>query len=232
MVNKFGALIVAGGSGLRFGTSVPKQFNEINGIPVIAHTLRKFENSHSVSEIVLAVHKDYIVYCNDLVKKFNFTKVTEIIEGGATRQQSVLKGLKTLKTEYALIHDSVRPLVLTEDIDRCCDVLLNNECCALGIKIADTIKLSDDGKYITSTINRDKLWAIGTPQCFKREEILKFHKNALFEGIEVTDDCMLAEHYGLKVRIVEAMANNMKITNYTDLSIAEVILDDQSRNGL
>jgi len=229
---KFGVVIAAGGTGSRFGSDIPKQFVEANGIPVIAHTLGKFQNNTNISEIVVVAHKDFIVYCNDVIKSFKFTKVSGIIEGGNTRQQSVYKGLKILNTDYVLIHDAARPLVSDADITNCCNSLLSCDACALGAKVADTLKFSEDGVFITSTVDRSNMWAIQTPQCFKKDVIIKCHKNAIFDDFTVTDDCMLAEKYGIKIKLIEALSNNLKITTHKDLAVTEVLLDGQGRNGL
>lgn len=228
MKKKFGAVIAAGGTGSRFGGDIPKQFTEACGIPVIAHTLRKFELCDEIDEIVIVTHKDYLVFCSDIVKSFEFEKVTSIIEGGKTRQQSVFKGIKSTSThiDYVLIHDAARPAVSVETIKKCCDTVSEYGACAAGTKVVDTIKISDDGMFITATADRSKLWQIQTPQCFEREYILKCHKNAAFEGFEATDDCMLAERYGARIKLVEGGHDNLKITNFKDLAIAEVLLDD------
>ena len=222
---KCGVVIAAGGSGTRFGASVPKQFVDVCGIPVIAHTIRKFQASDYVDEIVIVTHKDYVVFCNDVAKEFNFTKVTTIIEGGYDRQESVFKGLKAAKSEYILIHDAARPMVSTDDIDNCCRSLMEYDCCSLGSRVVDTLKISEDGQFIEGTLDRSKIWSIQTPQCFKRDIILKCHKNAVFDKFIATDDCMLAEKYGYKIKLIEAQSNNLKITNQRDLSIAEVLLN-------
>lgn len=226
MKKSFGVIIAAGGSGTRFGSDVPKQFVDALGVPVIAHTISRFEACKHISEIVIVTHKDYLVFCSDVIKKFKFTKVTSIIEGGATRQKSVFKGIKAIDTDYVLIHDAARPLVSEDVIERCCEELTVYGSCAAGVRTTDTIKISEDGEFITSTLDRTKLWQIQTPQCFEREFILKCHKNAAFEGFEATDDCMLAEHYGAKIKLVESEYTNLKITNYKDLDIAEVLIGD------
>ena len=116
MKKSYGVVIAAGGSGTRFGTDIPKQFVEISGIPIIAHTLSPFQACNEISEIVIVAHKDYLVYCSDIVKRFGFDKVTSIIEGGSTRQASVFKGIKTLDTDYVLIHDAARPVISAENL--------------------------------------------------------------------------------------------------------------------
>lgn len=225
MSKKFGVVIAAGGSGSRFGSLVPKQFVEINDVPVISYTISKFQMCGLIDEIVIVTHKDYVVYCNDLVKSFNFNKVTTIVEGGSDRQESVYKGLKQIQSEYILIHDAARPIVSVNDIIRCCETLLEYDCCALASKVVDTIKFSEDGTFVDGTVDRSKLWSVQTPQGFKKDIILKCHKNAVFDSYKGTDDCMLAENYGYRIRLIEAQSSNIKITNYNDLAIAEVLLD-------
>lgn len=226
MKKTYGAVIAAGGSGTRFGTDMPKQFVDVLGIPVIAHTISKFQDCGYIDRIVISVHRDYVVFCNDIVRRFGYSKVVSIIEGGATRQESVFKALKVLDTDYVLIHDAARPAIDAETIERCCMELKNCKACAVGARVVDTVKVSDDGDFITGTLDREKLWLIQTPQCFQREFILMCHQNAVFDRLTVTDDCMLAEHYGTKVKLVEGSRSNIKITDYSDLSVAEVILDD------
>lgn len=225
MKKRFGVVIAAGGSGARFGTDMPKQFVDALGIPVIAHTISKFQSCKAIDCIVIVTHKDYVVYTSDIVKKFHFDKVTSIIEGGGTRQASVFKGIKAIDTDYVLIHDAARPLIDESIIKECCNTLKEYGSCAVGTKVTDTVKVSKDGQYITGTLDRDFLWQIQTPQCFERELILKCHKNAAFEALEVTDDCALAEHYGEKIRLIEGSTTNIKLTSYSDLAVAEVLLD-------
>jgi len=220
----FGAVIAAGGTGTRFGTDTPKQFVDLCGIPVIAHTIKHFENCKAITSIVIVAHKDYIVFCNDVVKHFGFSKISAIIEGGDTRQQSVFKGIKALDTDYVLIHDAARPVISDELVSLCCKEVATSGACAVGKKVVDTVKYSEDGKYISSTVDRSHLWQIQTPQCFEKDIILKCHKNAVFEKFTATDDCMLVENYDVKVKLIECDSSNIKLTNAVDLLIAEVLL--------
>ncbi len=226
MKKSYGVVIAAGGSGTRFGTDIPKQFVEISGIPVIAHTILPFQNCKEIKKIVIVAHKDYLVFCSDIQKRFGFSKVSSIIEGGATRQASVFKGIKALDTDYVLIHDAARPVISEEKISMCCEEVAKSGSCALGIPSVDTIKVSLDGEYISSTPDRSTLWQIQTPQCFERDFILKCHRRAAYDGFEGTDDCMLAEMAGAKVKLIQGDRTNIKITDYADLALAEVLLND------
>lgn len=222
----FSAVIAAGGSGTRFGGEIPKQYVEVCGMPVIAHTISKFENCPLISEIVIVTHRDYVVYCRDLASELGFGKVTSIVEGGISRQQSVFKGLKQVNKSatHVLIHDAARPAVDEDTLKKCCDEVLKYDACAVGIKVADTLKISEDGEFITSTADRSKMWQIQTPQAFEKNLILKCHKNAAFEGFDATDDCMLAEKYGIKIKLIEGNSDNIKITNCRDLAVMEGLL--------
>lgn len=223
---KFAVVIAAGGSGTRFGGDVPKQYVELCGYPVIAHTIKNFENSDLISEIIVVTHRDYVVYCQDLAKNLNFRKITTVIEGGKTRQESVFKGIKQLSNDvtHVLIHDAARPNISADIIKEICETLFDCSACAVGVKVADTVKVSEDGEFISATLDRSKLWQIQTPQAFEKKLILKCHKNAAFEGFEATDDCMIAEKYGVKIKLVEGNRANLKITDYNDLVVMEGLM--------
>lgn len=223
---KFAVVIAAGGSGERFGGDIPKQFVELCGYPVIAHTIKNFEECTLISEIVIVTHKDYVVYCHDLANELGFNKVTTIIEGGKTRQKSVYKGIKQLSDDvtHVLIHDAARPNIDVSIIEQCCEASVKYGACAVGIKVVDTMKISEDGVFISATADRSKLWQIQTPQAFEKKNILKCHKNAAFEGYEATDDCMLAEKYGIRIKLVEGNRANLKITDFKDLAVMEGLM--------
>ena len=223
---KFAVVIAAGGTGSRFGGDVPKQFVELLGFPVIAHTIKRFENCDLISEIVIVTHRDYVVYCNDLSNELGFKKITTVIEGGKSRQESVFKGIKQLSDDvtHVLVHDAARPNISEKIIEDVCENVREYEACAVGVRVVDTIKISEDGEFITATADRSKLWQIQTPQAFKKNIILKCHKSAAFEGFEATDDCMLAEKYGFKIKLIEGSLANIKITDSSDLAVMEGII--------
>ena len=193
---------------------------------MIAHTIRKFEDCEKISEIIIVSHRDYIVYCRDICVEFGFKKVTTIAEGGASRQESVFKGLKQLTDDvtHVLIHDAARPAVSTDTIEKCCDAAAEYGACSAGARAVDTLKLSEDGSFVSATLDREKIWQIQTPQGFEKGKILLFHKTAAFEGFEATDDCALAEKYGVKVRLVESDRSNIKITNSGDLELIRGVI--------
>lgn len=222
---KISALIVAGGVGSRMGADIPKQFLEILGKPVIAYTIEAFEKSDCIDEIVIVTLEEYIVYLKDIADSFGFSKVKKIVAGGSTRQESVYKGLMEITGEYVLIHDGARPLVSQEVIENCVCTVTTNSACAVGVKVNDTLKIADDNKFITATPDREHIYSIQTPQCFKTEEIINAHESALKSGFSGTDDAVLYERLGKKVKIVEGDYSNIKITSPIDISIAEAYLE-------
>ena len=223
---KISALIVAGGVGNRMGSDVPKQFIEVLGKPVIAYTIEAFEKSDCIDEIVIVTLEDYIVFCKDIVDSFGFSKVKSIISGGKTRQESVYNGLKEITGEYVLIHDGARPLVSQEVIKNCVYTVTTYGACAVGVKVNDTLKIADDNKIIKGTPDREHIYAIQTPQCFKTEEIISAHKSAMESGFSGTDDAMLYERLGGNIKIVYGDYSNIKITTPIDIAVMEAYLEN------
>ena len=223
---KISALIVAGGVGSRMGADVPKQFIEVLGKPVIAYTIEAFSRSDEIDEIVIVTLEDYIVFCKDIVDRFGFSKVKSIISGGKTRQESVYNGLKDITGEYVLIHDGARPLVSQEVIMNCVYTVTTYGACAVGVKVNDTLKIADDNKIIKGTPDREHIYAIQTPQCFKTEEIISAHKSAMELGFSGTDDAVLYEKTGKNIKIADGEYSNIKITTPIDIAVMEAYLEN------
>ena len=225
---KNAAVIVAAGSGTRMGTERHKQFLSVLGKPVLAYTLEKFNNNKYINEIVIVTKEEYISYCQNLVKTYEINKATTIVIGGCTRQKSVFNGVNSVSDDIdcVLIHDGARPLVSDETISKCAIALKNNKACAVGVPMKDTIKYSDNGSFIDRTVDRSRLWQIQTPQCFDKQLVMKYHKMAANDGFEATDDCMLFEHYGERVALVEGEYENIKITSPQDIFVMEGLLGD------
>lgn len=219
-------VLVAGGSGLRMGTDIPKQFIKIEGREIIEHTLSVFLQSEVADKIVIVCKKAYIAHVNQLVSKLSSPIPIIIAEGGFTRQSSVYNGLlKAADCEYVMIHDAVRCCITVEDIRKLKDNLSYCDSCALGVKVKDTIKLADGtSDNILKTINRKNLWHIQTPQAFKTADIISAHELAINNGFEATDDCAIAEKAGMTVNIVEGSYSNIKVTTPVDLILAREIL--------
>lgn len=220
------AIIVAAGSGTRFGAKTPKQFLEICGKPLIIHTLQRFQTCPEIDEIVLVLPSTETAKFLQIVGKHGITKLAKVVAGGETRAESVFKGLKSIRAataEIVAVHDGARPLVKPEEISACIAKAKETGAAILVSSVTDTIKeVSADGT-IMQTVERTKLRRALTPQCF-RYEILKraFDDANLSEA--ATDESFLVEKSGVAVSTVEGSADNIKITHKSDLILAEAIL--------
>ncbi len=219
------AIIVAAGSGKRFGGSTPKQFLTIHEKPVLIYTLERFEMCGSVDEIVLVLAEDEIETFRKVAELYQIKKLNKIVSGGELRAESVSKGLAVIDAESAeiiAVHDGARPLVSVEEIEETIKRAVENGAACLVADITDTIKEVSDDKII-KTIDRTKLRRALTPQCF-RYEILKraFDENEI--GEIATDECFLVEQMGFEIAAVAGSSKNIKITHQEDLKIAEIFL--------
>lgn len=219
------AIIAAAGSGKRFGSDTPKQFLQINGKPVLVHTLEIFENCAAIDEIILVLSTDEIEIFSRTLEKFNLNKLKKTVSGGKTRAESVWNALKTIdeKTaEIIAVHDGVRPFVAGEEITKTIEKAKEKGAACLVAPVTDTIKRVENGK-IVETIDRDILKRALTPQAFKFEIIKSAFENAdLSEA--ATDECFLIENAGYEIHFVEGSARNIKITHAEDLALAEFLL--------
>ncbi len=226
-------IIAAAGSGTRMGTAPKsKQFTELRGVPVIARTLRVFEEISRVSKIIIVTRKIDIEPMRELVKKYKFLKVDDIIEGGKTRQQSVRLGLEKLdadKRGIVLIHDGARPFIRRERVMELIYEIESEHCeaAAVGVPVKDTIKQLDESGFIGTTPERSSLVSIQTPQAFRYDLIMKAHKRAESKDTEFTDDCAVVENLSAeRVKVIIGDYTNIKITTPEDLIMADMILND------
>ena len=225
------AIVVAAGKGTRLGGNQPKQFLELCGAPIVVHTLRQFERCHEINEIITVVPATETAAFSSLAKKFQLSKLSRVVAGGATRAQSVRQGLNAISSaEIVAVHDGVRPFVTPDDIARVIEAAERSGAAVLTAPVADTIKEVHNDR-VTETFPRAMMRRALTPQCF-RYELLKRAYDQLetieAERIEVTDDSFLVERLGVEVIAVEGSARNIKITNQEDLILAEAILKQMS----
>ena len=221
------AIVVAAGKGTRLGGKRPKQFLELGEVPIIIHTLRQFERSQQIDEIIAVLLPEETANFLSLAQDFGLRKVSRAVAGGATRAQSVRYGLMTIsEAEIVAVHDGVRPLVTPDEIDATVRAARANGAAILTASAADTIKEISDERVVR-TLPRANWRRALTPQCF-RYDILKRAYDQLNEaegsGIEITDDSMLVERLGVEIVAVAGSARNIKITSADDLAIAEVLL--------
>jgi 2-C-methyl-D-erythritol 4-phosphate cytidylyltransferase/2-C-methyl-D-erythritol 2,4-cyclodiphosphate synthase len=225
---RIAALIVAAGRGSRLGTGVAKQYLDLGGRPMLAHSIAAFARHPFVCEIACVIHPDDISSYRQCVAGFSSdfeSTLREPVSGGATRQESVLAGLEALAEreppEIVLIHDAARPFVTEGLISDVLGAIGAGSGAIPGRPIADTIKRAEPNGMVGETLARDGLFAVSTPQGFRFAEILAAHRQVARAGIGgLTDDAAVAEQAGLTVRVVATSEPNVKITTMSDLEAA------------
>lgn len=220
-------IIAAAGSGKRMGADINKIFLELSGIPVLARTLGIFQSINEVDEIILVAAERELVEVKNLAECFEITKLKCVVSGGAERMNSVKNGLAEVSenAELVLVHDAARPLVSEETVLEVIENAEKHGAAACGAKNKNTVKRIDADGFITETMDRDCLIEIHTPQGFKKNILKSAYELAEKNGLIATDDCMVAEHTGNKVKVVFESSDNIKITTYDDLILAELILE-------
>ncbi len=221
------AIIVAAGSGIRFGSATPKQFLAIGGKPLLIHTLEKFENCAAIGEIILILAADEIENFKLTLEKFSFKKTIKIIAGGATRAASVRCGLSAIdaeKCEIVAVHDGARPLVAVEEIAAAIEKARETGAACLVAEVTDTIKEVRDGK-IVGTVDRQSLRRALTPQAFRLDILQKAFAPENFDA-NATDEGFLVEKLGCEIAFVDGNAKNIKITTLEDFAFAETFLKE------
>lgn len=221
------ALIVAAGRGSRAGATVPKQYALLGGAPVLTHCLHTFSALDEIDVIQVVIHPDDAQTYNRYIGG-NWPKLRAPVDGGATRQQSVLNGLEALSDRdvtNVLIHDAARPFVrptTIRDVIRALDIHAG---ALAAVPVADTLKRADSSGLVEETIPRAGLWRAQTPQGFRYADILTVHRKAAAAGrYDFTDDAAIAEWAGLPVALVEDQSTNTKITTQADLSMADRLM--------
>lgn len=225
---KTSVIIAAAGSSSRMN-QVNKQFIELGGIPVLARTIRTFQYTDIISEIVVSVKEEDLGRVRSMAEEYGFSKVRDVVAGGETRAQSVLHALRCVSEDASCvaIHDGARPFVTPDEITRCVLACEEYGAAALAVPVKDTIKVTDGQGFILSTPERDTLRAVQTPQVFKLKDYQKAVR-VLGDRIQsFTDDCKLMEQIGQKVFLVDGSYENIKITTPEDLAAARAILADR-----
>jgi 2-C-methyl-D-erythritol 4-phosphate cytidylyltransferase len=225
-------IIPAAGRSKRMASRSSKQFLLLDGMPVLAHTLKAFEKSEAVDKIIVVGNAKDLDYCRGrIIKRYGFKKVSGLVQGGRRRQDSVFNGLKALPAEadVVLIHDGARPLVTPELVNRAVSELKGWSALVVGVPVKDTIKIASPDRFVMYTLDRPRLWLIQTPQVFKGRVLLEAHWQARSEGIWGTDDAMLVERLGVPVKVIEGSEENIKITTPVDMLMAEAILERRKK---
>ena len=222
------AIIVAAGRGTRAGGEGLKQFRALAGVPLLLHTLRRFEECAAVDEIVVVAPVRETEF-HLAASPFQLTKFARVVEGGATRTESVWRGLQTLdaaRTRVVAVHDGVRPFVTPAEIERTVRTAEETGAAVLCAPVIDTVKVIE-GACIARTLPRENLRRALTPQCFHYELLRRAFERARDEQFEATDDSALVELYGAQqVAVVEGDARNIKITRPEDFALAEILMKE------
>lgn len=219
-------IIVAAGKGTRMGPDRDKLFLEVAGRPVIAHTWQRFAQARDVDEIVLVVRDGMQGAFEELAAQYNFKKNFRFVPGGKERQDSVWNGLQALSpaAEIVAIQDGARPCTSEALISGTIAAARETGAAVAGMPVTDTIKETSDGKFITRTPDRSKLWAVQTPQTFRVDVIRRALAIVREKGLQVTDDTAACELIGQPVRLVASPSPNPKVTVPTDLPYIEMLL--------
>lgn len=219
-------IILAGGSSTRYGTGENKTLVELLGRPVLEYSLRVFLGSPAVDEVILAARAGEEATLRALAESLSPEKPVTVVTGGKDRAESVQNALTAAKGERVLIHDGARPLVTKELLEDCLAALEEADGATIATPSRDTVKLADEEGYAEATTDRSRTWLVQTPQAFYREKLLALHR-ALGNGPErgqITDDCMLLERAGRRVKLVPGRRENIKITTPADRELAEFYL--------
>ena len=229
MNSKVCALIPAAGKGSRMERSVKKPYLKLAQKPILAHTIQRFEENTAVDAIFVIVDQDDFSECHTTVlRPYPFTKVQEFVEGGETRQMSVYNGVRALSADvdFVIVHDGVRPFVTDDIIFACLTAADEYGAAVAAVPVKDTIKVANQDNLIVETPAREQLWAVQTPQVFRKSLLEEAHQAAQTHKLTATDDASLVEQLGFPVKLVMGSYANLKITTPIDLQVAEVLISD------
>jgi 2-C-methyl-D-erythritol 4-phosphate cytidylyltransferase len=224
-------IIPAAGQGKRMGAGKNKLFLTLENIPVLIHTLRVFEQDMECSGIILSIHPHDQESFNELLTEYRISKVTNLVQGGKERQDSVFNGLKVIHSDgIVLVHDGARPFVKVETIHELVKAAESSGAAIAAVPVKDTIKKVEN-LLVSETIERSSLWAVQTPQAFRVSTLRKAHECAVEDQFTGTDDASLVERLPHKVVIIEGDYDNIKLTTPEDMFFAEAILKKREHLG-
>ena len=228
---KADTIIVSAGKGHRFMKGKKKQFYLLADKPILAHTLDKFENCPLIRSILLVVGQEDMDYClEEIIEKYQYRKISQVVPGGKRRQESVKNGIDVLPkgVDIVVIHDGVRPFVTKEMIEESIRSAVRFQAVVMAMPVKETIKMVQRDGTVLKTLDRESLWQIQTPQTFQVNVIKEAYHRATEDGFIGWDDASLVERLGVKVYILPGSYTNIKITTPEDLMLANFILQMQS----
>lgn len=215
-------IIPAGGKGKRGGTETPKQYLRFHGKELIVYTLEVFQKNKLVDEIIISAESTYFPLLEEIKKKYNLTKISNIVEGGEERQDSVYNALKAIKADddaLIAVHDAARPLLPDNILTRAINTAKEKGNALVCLKARDTLLKGD--QFVKEYVDRSEIYYVQTPQIFKYKDLMKAMKKAYEKNFIGTDESMLIKQLGIDINIVEGSMLNFKITTMTDIEIFE-----------
>ena len=223
-------IIVAGGSSRRMG--LDKTFALLAGKPIIAHSAATFEAAESIESFIVVGREDRLGDLRDALTPDGFKKLRAIVPGGTHRQDSVAEGLKQLPpaTEFVAVHDAARPLLTAVEVGRVYAAAREHGAASLASAVADTLKRADENHVVCGAVDRERLYAMQTPQIFARALLLEAYDAVAKQGLTITDEVSAIENLGRKVVLVPNENFNFKITYPPDLALAELVLATRRQN--
>ncbi|MGI9952473.1 2-C-methyl-D-erythritol 4-phosphate cytidylyltransferase [Moorellaceae bacterium AZ2] len=220
------ALVAAAGQGKRLGAGGNKVLVNLRGRPLLTYSLDVLESSPLVQAVIVLTRREDMEHCREIMSN-RYTKVLGLVEGGEERQDSVYRGLKALprETELVAVHDAARPLLSPELLARVVAAAAEVGGAVAAVPVQDTIKRGDEQGMVSETLVRQGLWAVQTPQVFRRDWLEEAYERGMAEGWRVTDDASLVEKCGYPVKLVKGDYRNLKITTPDDLLLAAALLE-------
>lgn len=217
-------IVVAAGSGSRMGAAMKKQYLPLAGVPILVRSLQTLAACRTVARIVVVASAEDGDFVRAMLEEHQVPKIGAVVSGGRERQDSVRNGLRALlpETEVVSVHDAARPLVTVEEVEEVLTAARESGAATLGVPVKDTIKRVAHGS-VAETLDRSQLFAVHTPQAFRRDWLEEAHARSLEQGGHGTDDASLVEWAGYPVRMITGRYTNLKITTPEDLVIAEAL---------
>lgn len=219
---KITAIVLAAGNSIRYGKNRNKNFDIINGNPVLMYSLKAFDKNKYVDDIVVVVKREEIEKVKEIISESDISKNIKIVLGGNNRKDSVYNAIKSIDSDIVIIQDGARPLIKQKYINECIENMNDYKGVAVGVKSKDTVKMIDNENVVINTTNRESTYLIQTPQCFRRNILVDMHEK--YKSINVTDDCELLEKDNYKIKVLDGDYTNIKITTYDDLNIVKMFL--------
>ena len=222
------AILVAGGTGSRFGARTPKQFLPLGGKPLLAHALAHFDGCRAVRRIVLVLPREGFIESCRIMEPFIDEKPVTFVPGGETRQASAWEGLSAVEATYdglVAVHDGARPCADGELIERVVTAAAEHKAAIAAVPVVETLKALADENTIKGTVDRGAFCRAQTPQCFQHELLRRAFERARSDGFEGTDEAALVERLDVAVRLVVGSESNIKVTTPEDFARVEYILE-------